>query len=85
MLWLIFQGLVFLAVVLSNLEWHWVENDNRYIVGGLGVAAAFGATVAVSWISEQARALKDRRRRRRTEPPELPRFEGRSIPSDFEH
>jgi hypothetical protein len=48
---------VFLAVVWSNLEWHWVENDDKYVIALFGVAAAFVSTLAVSWIIERAKTL----------------------------
>jgi regulator of protease activity HflC (stomatin/prohibitin superfamily) len=63
--WLIFQGLVFLAVYWSNLEWRWVPNDNYLVVGIFGVGAALVATLAVSWIIGTAKALAARRSQHR--------------------
>ena len=81
--WMIFQGLVFLAVYWSNLEWHWVPNDNYLVVALFGVAAAFVSTLAVGWIIERTRALKDRLRYQGRPPAD--RTEGHSSYSDFEH
>jgi hypothetical protein len=60
--WLIFQGLVFLAVYWSNLEWHWVENDNYMVVALYGIGAALVATLAVGWLIERLGSLTGRRR-----------------------
>jgi hypothetical protein len=59
--WLIFQGLVFLAVYWSNLEWQWVPNDNYMVVGVFGIGAALVATLAVGWVIETVKALAGRR------------------------
>lgn len=68
--WLLFQGLVFLAVYWSNLEWGWAENDNLYVVAVFGIGAALGATVIASWIIERLGSLASRRR-----PPAEGRFD----------
>lgn len=60
--WRIFQALVFLAVFWSNIEWRWVENDNKYVVALFGIAAAFAATVAVTWIKDRVTIFRQRGR-----------------------
>jgi hypothetical protein len=40
------QSLVIFAVISSNIHWQWTPN--RYLAGMIGVALAFGATVAMN-------------------------------------
>lgn len=46
--WHLLQGIVFLAVFLSNIRWQWTPNG--LLAGGIAVGAAF----AVTWVASTA-------------------------------
>jgi hypothetical protein len=41
----LFQGIIFCAVVGSNIQWHWTPN--QHLVSGIGAGLAWIATKAV--------------------------------------
>jgi hypothetical protein len=44
--WIILQLAVFIAVMVSNIEWRWTPNG--YLASGVAIGAAYLATRAVS-------------------------------------
>jgi hypothetical protein len=44
-MWLILQSGIIFAVVASNIHWRWTPNG--YLAAGLGILAAYVATVAI--------------------------------------
>jgi hypothetical protein len=54
----LFQTLVFMAVMFSNIRWQWTPNG--YVASLLGGLAAFFATVLLVWCGERWRAMRVR-------------------------
>jgi hypothetical protein len=57
-MWFIFQSTIIFAVVASNIHWQWTPNG--YLAGAIGVALAYGLTVALNGLWR----LAERRLRR---------------------
>jgi hypothetical protein len=49
MMWFCFQSVIIFAVIASNIHWHWTTNG--YLAGLAGFVAAYGATLAVSYMT----------------------------------
>lgn len=56
MWWRVFQLSVAFAVVASNIEFRWI--DNNYAAGLLALLAAMFATALVSWLIDRLEILK---------------------------
>lgn len=72
----IIQGLIFLAVVGTNIRWHWTPNG--LLSGVVGIGAAFVLTVVpvgiyheIMILLAQSRAIRERPKPRH----ELPRYD----------
>jgi hypothetical protein len=55
-MWYLFQGVIIFAVGASNIYWHWTPNG--YLVGLVGVGAAYGATFLLVSIRHTVRYLR---------------------------
>lgn len=56
MLWKVFQFSVAFAVIASNIEYQWTENN--FAAGVIALMAAMFATGLVSWLLDKLAALK---------------------------
>jgi hypothetical protein len=53
-MWWLLQGLIFCAVVGSNIHWQWTPN--QYLASGIGAGLAWIATqIVVQWRDRRAR------------------------------
>lgn len=48
-MWFVLQSLIIFAVMASNIRWHWTPNG--YLAGLIGFVAAYGATLALSYLT----------------------------------
>lgn len=49
--WHLLQGVIFIAVVCSNIHWQWTPNTALACYIGAGLA--FGATALINWIIDR--------------------------------
>lgn len=47
-MWFLMQSTIIFAVMASNIKWHWTPNG--YLAGLIGFVAAYGATLALSYL-----------------------------------
>lgn len=59
-MWKTFQLAIFVAVMASNIEYHWTPNG--YLAGFIGIGAAYVATVSLSWLGLKLRSLLGHKR-----------------------
>ena len=48
-MWFLMQSTIIFAVMASNIKWHWTPNG--YLAGLIGFVAAYGATLALSYLT----------------------------------
>jgi membrane associated rhomboid family serine protease len=58
MLWKLFQLVIFVGVMATNIEWQWTPNP--YVAAGAAIGAAFLATIILGWLFSLPRRFKRR-------------------------